>query len=247
MMSTQRETQREKIIKKAIEILEKSPKGIKYSELVKQIHKEYPEIKMKAIQWNVYDLHRKEDEVAKIGRGIFILKKFVSENQGEASYYELIKKELEKLFERKGIKAHLEITATAGFDRKLKKAIPQDVRRLSFPFLRIKKPDIFGFIEREFSNDLIVAEVKKDIKIEDIYQAKLYKEILKARYTFLVSLSEIPVEIEDLCKENYNVLHSAQDSIYNFFVIVEFNKTTHKFRNWIEENPFEKVADSYWK
>ena len=36
-------TQREKIIKKAIEILKKSPKGIKYSELVKQIHKEYPE------------------------------------------------------------------------------------------------------------------------------------------------------------------------------------------------------------
>jgi len=240
-------TQREKIIKKAKEILEKSSNGIRYSELVRQIHNEYPEIKIKVIQWNVFDLDRKFEGIMKPERGIFILEKYLKPTKGEVSYYSLIKNAIEKIFKERKLEVYLEITATTGITDKLKRAIPKETRKIAFPFLKIKKPDIFGFIKREFSNDLIVIEVKQDIKIDDVYQTKLYKEILSSRYTFLVSLNEISVEIEDLCRENYNILHSAQDSIYNFFVVVEFNKKANRFKNWIEENPFEKESDSYWR
>lgn len=70
-------TQREKIIKKAIEILENSPKGIRYSELVRKIQEAYPDIKLKVIQWEVWALTRKfPKSILKPERGIFILKKY---------------------------------------------------------------------------------------------------------------------------------------------------------------------------
>jgi hypothetical protein len=72
-------TQREKIIKKAYEILENSPEGIRYSDLVRKIQDAYPEIKLKVIQWETYNLHKKFKGVAKPERGLFILKKFLEE------------------------------------------------------------------------------------------------------------------------------------------------------------------------
>jgi len=72
-------TQREKIIKKAKEILENSPEGIRYSDLVNKIYTEYPEIKIKVIQWTVFDLHKRFKEIVKPERGIFILAKYLKE------------------------------------------------------------------------------------------------------------------------------------------------------------------------
>jgi hypothetical protein len=72
-------TQREKIIKKAREILENSPEGIRYSDLVRKIQDAYPEIKLKVIQWETYNLHKKFKDIAKPERGLFILKKFLEE------------------------------------------------------------------------------------------------------------------------------------------------------------------------
>ena len=80
-MPNRRQTQREKIIKKAKEILEKSPQGIRYSELVNLIHQEYPEIKVKAIQWHTFDLHRKFKNIEKPERGLFILDKYLQEKE----------------------------------------------------------------------------------------------------------------------------------------------------------------------
>jgi len=63
----------EKIIKKAKEILENSHNGIRFKELVQQIQKAYPDIKVKRIEWTVYDLHRKDENILKPERGVFIL------------------------------------------------------------------------------------------------------------------------------------------------------------------------------
>jgi len=164
----------------------------------------------------------------------------------ESDYYNSIKEKIKTLFKQKGINSYLEVTASTGLSSYLRKATPKQIRVLTFPFLK-KKPDIVGFVKKDFGNDIVVVEVKEKIKIDDIYQAKLYKELLDARYSFLVSLTPIPVEIEDLCRENYNILHSAQDSIYRFFVIVEFNIERNQFENWIEKNPFEESSTSYWK
>jgi len=82
-------TQREKIIKKAREILENSPDGIRYSDLVRKIQEAYPEIKLKVIQWETYNLHRKFKDILKPERGLFILEKFYYE-------YEVVSKHKEE-------------------------------------------------------------------------------------------------------------------------------------------------------
>ena len=70
-------TQRGKIVKKAREILENSPEGIRYSDLVRKIQDDYPGIKLKVIQWETYNLHKKFKDVVKPERGLFILRKFL--------------------------------------------------------------------------------------------------------------------------------------------------------------------------
>jgi len=72
-------TQKGKIIKKVKEVLENSPQGIRYSDLVNEIHTEYLEIKIKVIQWIIFDLHKKFKEILKPERGIFILAKYMKE------------------------------------------------------------------------------------------------------------------------------------------------------------------------
>jgi hypothetical protein len=59
--------------------LENSPEGIRYSDLVRKIQDAYPEIKLKVIQWETYNLHKKFKDIAKPERGLFILKKFLEE------------------------------------------------------------------------------------------------------------------------------------------------------------------------
>jgi hypothetical protein len=94
-------TQREKIIKKAREILENSPEGIRYSDLVRKIQDTYPEIKLKVIQWETYNLHKKFKDIVKPERGLFILKKFLEEKIkiGLRETKEVIKK-AERLIEK---------------------------------------------------------------------------------------------------------------------------------------------------
>jgi len=65
-------TRKEKITSKAIEILKSSPDGIRYSEMVKKIHQELPEIRVNTIHGNVYNLQvRVPKEVDKPARGLF--------------------------------------------------------------------------------------------------------------------------------------------------------------------------------
>ena len=65
-------TRREKIIAKAIELLKVSPDGIRYSDLVRKIHKEFPEIPINTIHGTIWNLEtRVPNEVYKPARGLF--------------------------------------------------------------------------------------------------------------------------------------------------------------------------------
>ncbi len=162
----------------------------------------------------------------------------------EADFYELIKQKLEELLASKGRRFYLEVTARKGLSEKLKGAIPQH-REIVFTFLK-KRPDLFGYIEGQYSKDLVTVEIKERIeKLDDIYQAKLYKEVFAARYGFLITTKPIPEEIKRLCKSTIDILHSAGDSIYRFLVIGHFDQESGQFVDWFEENPFEK--EHYWK
>lgn len=66
------ETRREKIIPKAIEILKLNPDGIHYSDLVRKISQEFPDIPVNTIHGTVWDLDKRlPNEVYKPARGLF--------------------------------------------------------------------------------------------------------------------------------------------------------------------------------
>jgi hypothetical protein len=162
----------------------------------------------------------------------------------EADFYQPVKQRLEELFALKGRPFCLEITAGRGLSEKLKAKIP-DGREIVFTFLK-KRPDLFGFVEGAYSCDLITVEIKERIeKLDDIYQAKLYKEVFGARYGFFVTAEPVPEEVKRLCRMSVNILWSAADSIYGFLALGQFDRGQGDFVDWFEKNPFEQ--ESYWK
>lgn len=65
-------TRKEKIISKAVEIVKSNANGVRYSDLVKKIHQEFPEIPVGAIRGTVFNLQeRVPKEVDKPVRGLF--------------------------------------------------------------------------------------------------------------------------------------------------------------------------------
>ena len=155
----------------------------------------------------------------------------------EKDFYETIKNEFGKLFESKRQTAHLEITADKHFSNKLKRQI-SDYRHIVFYFLKDVAPDIAGFIKGEYGTDLIVIEVKDEIiKLDHIYQVRKYAELFDAKFVFLVSTKEIPEEIKKLSKVVYSLLSLPA---YKKLVLVQFDKSSNRFIDWFEEEPFEK-------
>ena len=162
----------------------------------------------------------------------------------ESDFYIPIKQGLEGLFAARGRQPYLEITALKGLSERLKAKIPQH-REIVFAFLK-KRPDLFGFTQGQYFDDLITVEVKERIeKLDDIYQAKLYKEVFDAKYGFLITVEPIPEEIKRLCKNTVNILRSASDSIHRFLAIGHFDKATGQFIDWFEKDPFGE--EFYWK
>ena len=83
-------TKREKITLKAIEIIKANPNGVRYSELVRKIQEEFPDIPVNTIHGTVWNLDiRTPEEVYKPARGLFRHTKFreveISEGEREIS------------------------------------------------------------------------------------------------------------------------------------------------------------------
>jgi hypothetical protein len=161
----------------------------------------------------------------------------------EADFHQPIKERLEELLTARKRRFYLEVTAEKGLSEKLTGRIPQH-REIVFAFLK-KRPDLCGFVEGQNSCDFITVEVKKRIeKLDDIYQAKLYKEVFQARYGFLITTEPIPEEVKRLCRNTPDILRSTGDSIYRFLAIGHFDTETRQFADWFEENPFKN--EGYW-
>jgi len=65
------------IRKRALELIAAQPKGVRYSEIVRQIHEAFPDFSVNTIHGNVWDLDKAfPDDVYKPARGIFKAVKF---------------------------------------------------------------------------------------------------------------------------------------------------------------------------
>jgi len=86
-------------------------------------------------------------------------------------------------------KCYFEVTAEGKFSSKLERKLDDYAL---FIFKEEKySPDIIGFLIKKetsgTSEKIIVAEVKKRIRLTSIYQTKRYAEILNAEYALLIS------------------------------------------------------------
>ena len=133
----------------------------------------------------------------------------------EKGLYEPIRKYLESKFSSNFGYCYLEITANGHFSEGLKRLIRHDI---VFSVLRRRvSPDLTGFATSELrlpgateimgitlpiSRDFITAEVKRErITVGHVAQAKLYGDLLSAKYALLISSEPIPEEIKRLHKE----------------------------------------------
>ncbi len=161
----------------------------------------------------------------------------------EADWYEAVQATLAEQLSTVVTNFYLDTSATKGFNENIKAAIPEG-REIVFSFTH-KRPDIIGYVRRQYSKDLVVVEVKENsLAIEDIYQAKMYKEVFAARYGFLVTASPIPEVLKRLCKQTYSILHSIDEGTHSFLRIARFHRAGG-FIEWFEENPF--LQEFYWK
>jgi len=176
----------------------------------------------------------------------------------EETHYNGIVQRFTELFEAKGFEVYFEKTANREFSNRLKKRIPWD-RHIVFYFLRKIRPDITGLATRKTTetsvllkraalledkdSDIIIIEVKdKEIELGDIYQMRMYAELLDAKFAFLVSTEEIPEAIERLAKAVHPLLSAP--SIYHCRTLVYFDEEDKSFKDWYPENPFEK--EIFW-
>ena len=166
----------------------------------------------------------------------------------EHEYYPLMQECLMAKFLDKFDNCCLEITADGRFSEILKSKIPRG-REIIFSFLRRGlSPDLTGFIEQKYSNDFITVEIKNGkIRLQDIYQAKMYADLFYSKYAFLLSKTPIPYEIINLSKTAvFDLLSTAPRGVRlaQFSIYRRKPVNTEKLvctilpHTWLPENPF---------
>ena len=168
----------------------------------------------------------------------------------ERECYWIVKDKFEELFKSRGIQVYLEVTASGKFSDRIKSVVPRG-KEIVFLFLRQVAPDITGFVEIPSKSvsistrKFVVIEVKREVRLGDVYQLKKYADLFDASFAFLVSLSPISEEIKrvfDVCML-FPKLRGG--NIYQAFVITYFDINSKEFMEWFDENPFTK--DIYWR
>ena len=168
----------------------------------------------------------------------------------EKSLYEPVKKALEENFKKLG-NCYFEITAKGKISDKLKRYFDD----IDLHIINVEKfsPDLIGYVIKGFfsrdnlglgkAEEIIVVEVKNNLKLKDIYQAKQYGEIFNAKYTLLIYSEPLAEEIRRFLKQRPDILsHSAG---YQQVRMAQFDEAEGKIKEdtW-SSSPFEE--DSVW-
>lgn len=165
----------------------------------------------------------------------------------EKELYEAVRRNLSNLFQAKFDGHYLAITSEGSFPEEILSHIPQ-YDEIIFTFLKKKNsPDITGFVELVTKTEpkyaayhFITVEIKNaTISLEDIYQAKRYADLFKAKYGFLISTKPIPTTIKRLC-DRIPILYIAGTS-YEKLRIAQFDAEKEEMiqKSWFPESPFK--------
>jgi hypothetical protein len=154
----------------------------------------------------------------------------------ERELYEPVRAALERSFAAIGKKTFSETRATKGLGEPLKALIPQNLEIL-FRFLNYK-PDVVGYAESTHGNQIFTAEVKRgSLTVQDIYQAKMYKELFGATFGFLIGTQPVPEELKRLLRTIPIILLSAGDYTFHFLALARFDLETGTFTDWFQNYP----------
>jgi len=160
-------------------------------------------------------------------------------NQGfaEKVLYPHIKDYLLHKFRSSGFPdVHLEITSGGSFSSKL-----QDILRAEMAFLsRRFAPDLTGYVKDEERIELISIEVKrKEVGFSEIFQAKGYAELLRAKFAFLISHKPLSPTIRQFLREREALLYYGYPNVKVVY-IGRFNLETKSMvdEDWYPKSPF---------
>jgi hypothetical protein len=160
----------------------------------------------------------------------------------ERQYYPFIKDKLEELLSARVDSFYLDTTADRNLGPRLKAEI-QPGRDIVFAYLKKARPDITGFVRIGRLTHFIVVEVKTvEIELDHVYQLKKYRDLLNAKFAFLISLSAIPVEMKRLATVTHALLHGPGG--YETYCLAHFDYQREDFGEWYPTNPFER--DFLW-
>ena len=149
----------------------------------------------------------------------------------EKELYEPVRAALERSFTAIGKTTVSETGATKGLGEPLKALIPPGLEIL-FRFLN-REPDIVGYAEGKLRNEIFTAEVKRgSLTIQDVYQAKMYKELFGATFGFLISTQPIKEELKRLLRNIPIILMSAGDYTFHFLALARFDLENGTFADW---------------
>ncbi|OGI76255.1 hypothetical protein A3C67_03105 [Candidatus Nomurabacteria bacterium RIFCSPHIGHO2_02_FULL_42_19] len=208
------QTQREKIINKAREILEKYPNGIRYTELTRLIKVDLFDIPENTIQSNIWNLDERVNEISKPERGIFFLTKYLSpEKQTES----LQNKTLNQTFPKDlKITERVKVSPEESFYQPFADYLLSDLEECTKAIAlggnkfgdRWGTPDVFGIYKFSDTDpirpqiEIVSVEIKTDTNqlITAFGQASAYK--LFSHKVYLVIPKDVEGEIsriESLC------------------------------------------------
>ena len=158
----------------------------------------------------------------------------------EKKLYDVVRRHLLAYFGTKVDNCYLYITSEGVFPEEILGKVPE-YYDIIFSFLKKKNsPDLTGFIKKNSTIEFITVEIKDaQIKLEDIYQAKRYADLFKAKYGILVSTKPIPTIIKRLCKK-IPILYIA-GTAYEKLKLAHFDvEKSHIIeKSWFPESPFK--------
>jgi len=131
---------------------------------------------------------------------------------------------------------HLEITCGGSFSSELRDMLRAEMAFLSRRFA----PDLTGYVKDEGRLSLISIEVKrKEVGFNEIFQAKGYGELLRAKFAFLISHKPLSPTMRQFLREREGILYFGYPDVKVVY-IGRFNLETKSMveEDWYPKSPF---------